>query len=68
MKLGLQNNTIIIAINNSYIKCNNDKINSLQTNGIAQNYRILHKVVQCLSQYNLKMSNHGQIKKIRQRK
>jgi hypothetical protein len=37
------------------------KLNSLQRYGIAQNYRILHRVVQRLSQYNLKISHHRHI-------
>jgi hypothetical protein len=54
MKLGLQNYVIIIPTDNSYIKFNNNKINSLQTYDIAQNYRVLHEVVQCWSQHNFK--------------
>jgi hypothetical protein len=63
MKLGLLNYAVI-PINNSYIKFNNNKINSLLTYDIAQNDRILHKVVQLLSQHNLKMSNHSHIQKL----
>jgi hypothetical protein len=37
------------------------KLNSLQRYGIAQNYRILHRVVQCLSQHNLKISHYRHI-------
>jgi hypothetical protein len=37
MKLELQNYSIIIPIENSYIKFNNNKENSLQTYGIEQN-------------------------------
>jgi hypothetical protein len=54
MKLGLQNYAVIVPIENSYIKFNNNKINSLQVYDIAQNYKILHKVVQRLSQHNLR--------------
>jgi hypothetical protein len=36
MKLGLWNYAIIISFDNSYIKFNNNKINGLQTYGIAQ--------------------------------
>jgi hypothetical protein len=36
MKLGLWNYAIIIPVDNSYIKFNNNKINSLQTYGTAQ--------------------------------
>jgi hypothetical protein len=34
-------------------KINNNKLNSLQKYASAQNYRILHRVVQRLSQHNL---------------
>jgi hypothetical protein len=44
-----------------------NKINSLQRYGIAQNYRILHKVVQRLPQHNLNISNYRYIQKPRQR-
>jgi hypothetical protein len=64
MKLGLQNYAVIIPVDNSYIKFNNNNINSLQTYYIAQNYRILHKVVQCWCQHKLKMSNHRHIQKL----
>jgi hypothetical protein len=37
------------------------KLNSLQRYDIAQNYRILHRVVQCLSQHDLKISHHRHI-------
>jgi hypothetical protein len=37
------------------------KLNSLQRYDIAQNYRILHRVVQRLSQHNLKISHHRHI-------
>jgi hypothetical protein len=37
------------------------KLNSLQRCDIAQNYRILHRVVQRLSQHNLKISHHRHI-------
>jgi hypothetical protein len=37
------------------------KLNSLQTYDIAQNYRILHRVVQRLSQHYLKISHHRHI-------
>jgi hypothetical protein len=37
------------------------KLNSLQRYDIAQNYRILHRVVQRLSQHNLKISQHHHI-------
>jgi hypothetical protein len=36
-------------------------LNSLQRYGIAQNYRILHRMVQRLSQHNLKISHHRHI-------
>jgi hypothetical protein len=44
--MGLQNYAIIISTDNSHIKFNNNKINSLQTYDTAQNYRIVHKAVQ----------------------
>jgi hypothetical protein len=37
------------------------KLSSLQRYDIAQNYRILHRVVQRLSQHNLKISHHHHI-------
>jgi hypothetical protein len=37
------------------------KLNSLQRCDIAQNYKILHRVVQRLSQHNLKISHHRHI-------
>jgi hypothetical protein len=37
------------------------KLNSLQRYDIAQNYTILHRVVQRLSQRNLKISHHRHI-------
>jgi hypothetical protein len=48
MKWGLQNYAIITPIQNSYIKFNNNMLNSLQIYGTAQSYRIVHKVVQRL--------------------
>jgi hypothetical protein len=52
MKLGLQNYAVFTPIKYSNIKFNKNKINSLQIYDIAQNYKIIHKVVQCLSQYH----------------
>jgi hypothetical protein len=46
MKRGLQSYAVIVPSENSYIRFNNNKINSLQTYDIAQTYRILHEVVQ----------------------
>jgi hypothetical protein len=43
-------------------------LNSLQRYDIAQNYRILHRVVQRLPQYNLKILHHCHIQKLHQRK
>jgi hypothetical protein len=63
MKLGLQNYAVITLTKNSCIRFNNNKINTLQTYGAAQNYRILHKVIQRLSQHELKNSNHRHIRK-----
>jgi hypothetical protein len=61
MKLGLQNYAAIILIENSCIKFNNNKLNSLQTYDIAQKYRTLKGVVQCLSKYNPNISHHRHI-------
>jgi hypothetical protein len=44
MKLAVQNYAVNIPTENSYIKFDK-KIDSLQRYDIAQNYRILHKVV-----------------------
>jgi aspartate/glutamate racemase len=65
MKLWFRNYTVIIPTENKIYHINN-KVNSLQTFDIAQNYRILHKVVQRLSQHNLSISNHHHIQKLRQ--
>jgi hypothetical protein len=61
MKLGLQNYVVIIPIDNSYIKFNNNMITSLQKYVIAQN-----NTIKGLSQHDLKMPNHFHIQKIRQ--
>jgi hypothetical protein len=55
MKLGLQNYALIIPTKNKCMKFKNDEISTLQMYGTAQNYRILHKVIQLLSQHNLKI-------------
>jgi hypothetical protein len=68
MKFGFQNYTVIIPINNSYIKFNNNKINSVQIYNIAQNYRILHKIVHPVSQRKLTISKYRHIQKLRHRK
>jgi hypothetical protein len=68
MKSGLQNYAVIMPIGSSCVKFNSNNISSLQRYDIAQNYGILHEVVQRLSQHNLKMSNHRHIQKLRQRK
>jgi hypothetical protein len=68
MKLGLQNYAVGIPTDNTCIRFNNNKTNSLQTRDSAQNYRIIHTAVQCLSQHNLKMSNHRHIQNLSQRK
>jgi hypothetical protein len=67
MKLGLQNYVFIMSIENSYMQFNNNEINSLQRYD-AQNYRILHKVVQRFSEPNFKISNHHHIQKLHKRK
>jgi hypothetical protein len=61
---GLQNYAIITQTENSCIKCNSNKINSLQRYDTAQNYRILHQAVQHFSQHNHKISNHHHIQKL----
>jgi hypothetical protein len=68
MKSGLQIYAVIIPIGSSCIKFNSNNISSLQRYDIAQNYGSLYEVVQCLSQHNLKISNHRHIQKLRQRK
>jgi hypothetical protein len=45
MKFGLENYAIIMPIQKSCIKFNNNMLDSLQRYEIAQNYRILHRVV-----------------------
>jgi hypothetical protein len=67
MKLGIQNYAVIEQIKKSYIKFNN-KINSLQIYDTAQNYRILQKVDQRLSEHNLKISKYRHIQMLGQRK
>jgi hypothetical protein len=67
MKLGLQNYAAIITIDDSYIKFNNNKLNGLQMCSIAKYYRILHRVVQLVSQHNLKISKHRHIQNLHQR-
>jgi hypothetical protein len=68
MKLGLQNYVVIMQIENSCIKLNNNKINSARRYGNAQNYTILHKVGQLLSEHNFKISNQRHIQNLGQRK
>jgi hypothetical protein len=41
-----------------------NKIDSLQSYDIPQNYRILHKLVKCLAQHDLKILNHRHIQKL----
>jgi hypothetical protein len=59
---------VIIPTENSYINFNNKKTSSLQICDIAQNYRIINKIVLRLSQYKLKISKHCHIEKLSQRK
>jgi hypothetical protein len=68
MILRLQNYDDVIRNENSCIKFINNKINNFKTCDIAQNYRSQQRVVQLLSQHNLKISNHRHIQKLRQRK
>jgi hypothetical protein len=44
------------------------KLNSLQRYDIEQNYIILHRMVQRLSEHNLKISNNRHIYKLRKTK
>jgi hypothetical protein len=53
---------------NSYIKYNNNNINSLQIYDTTQNYGILHEVVQRFSQHNFKISNHRHSQKLHKKK
>jgi hypothetical protein len=46
MQLGLRNYAFIMPIEISCIKFNNNEINTLPRYDTAQNYRILHKVVE----------------------
>jgi RNA-splicing ligase RtcB len=55
MKLKLQNYVVIMAIEKSYIKFNNNKMKCLQSYDTAQTQKIVHKVVQRLSEHNLKI-------------
>jgi hypothetical protein len=52
----------------TYIEFNNTKVNILPIYDTAQNYRIIHEVVQCLSQHKLKKLKYHHIQKLRQRK
>jgi hypothetical protein len=52
----------------TYIEFNNTKVNILEIYDAAQNYRIIHEIVQCLSQHNLKKLKYNHIQKLRQRK
>jgi hypothetical protein len=54
MKVEHQNYAVIMPIESSYIELNNRKTNNIQKYDTVQNYRILHKIVQRLSQRNLK--------------
>jgi hypothetical protein len=49
-----------MPIEKSYTKFNN-KLSSLQNYDVAENYRILHKVIQRLSQHNPKILHHHHI-------
>jgi hypothetical protein len=65
MKLGLQNYAVFTPIGNSCIKFNDNKVNSLQKYDNTQHYRILHKVIQSLSQHNLNISKHHHSQRLR---
>jgi hypothetical protein len=56
-----------MPIESNCIKFNNSEINSLQRYGIANSWWIIRRVVQRLSQHNLKISNHRHIQKVRQK-
>jgi hypothetical protein len=47
--------TLSCQLQTSCIKFNNNKLNTLQMYNIADKYRIVHRVVQCLSHSNLKI-------------
>jgi hypothetical protein len=67
-EIGLHNYAVITPVENTYItyiKFNN-KVNTLQVYDSAQNYRILHKAVQHLSQHNLKVLKYCRTQKLRQ--
>jgi hypothetical protein len=66
MQWGLQN-YVIIPTENIYIKFKIKKKNSLQLYDIAENYRILHKVVRRLYQHNPKISKYHHIQNLSQR-
>jgi hypothetical protein len=68
MKSGLWNSALAKPIKKSCIKFNNNKLNNLQRYNIAQKYRILYRLVQLLSQPNLRIPYQSHIKKLRQRK
>jgi hypothetical protein len=60
MKLRLQNYAVIMLNEKCCIKYIN-KSSSLQNYDSVQNYKILHRVVQRLSQHNLKISHRCHI-------
>jgi hypothetical protein len=66
MCLERQNYAIIIPNENSCIKFDSNKIDSLQRYDTTQNFRILHRVVQRLSHHKLKILYHRHIQKLRQ--
>jgi len=68
MKLGLWKHAVIMPMESSCVKFNNNKLHSLRRYNIAQSYIILHSVVQRLSEHNLKISLHNHIQELTQRK
>jgi hypothetical protein len=68
MKLGLRNYTVIMSNEKSCIKFNNNRLNSLQSYDIAQNYTVLHRMIQRLFQHKLKILHHRHTKGSAKRK
>jgi hypothetical protein len=68
MELGLQSYGVMMPVENICIKLNAINLNRLQRCAITRNYKILHRVVQTLSQHNIKLKHHCHIQKLSQRK
>jgi hypothetical protein len=67
MRLELHNYAVYISTEKICIKFYNNKINSLERHDTAWHYRILHNVVQLLSQDNHNIPNHPHIRQLHQR-